>query len=808
MERYICIHGHFYQPPRENPWLEYVELQDSAYPYHDWNERITAECYEPNTASRILDPEWMVVDIVNNYSKISFNFGPTLLSWMKKKQPEVYEAIIEADKFSRERFSGHGSAIAQAYNHMIMPLANRQDKYTQVLWGIEDFKKRFGRYPEGIWLPETACDTETLEVLAEFGIKFTILAPRQAKRARKIKSSARWFDVSDGKIDPTTAYLCTLPSGKTISIFFYDGPISQDLAFGGLLVNGETFAQRLVSAFNESRQWNQIVHIATDGETYGHHQKFGDMALAYCLHLIESQSLANITNYAEYLAKNPPTHQVEIFDNSSWSCIHGIERWRENCGCNTGRFSGALQAWRKPLREGMDWLRDFLIPLYEERARNYLKDPWNARNEYIHVILDRNKDNVEQFFRENALRELSFEEKKDVLKLLEIQRNAMLMYTSCGWFFDEISGLETTQVMRYAARVIQLAEEIFDVSVEKEYLQFLEKAPSNIPEFENGAKVYEMFVKPSMLDLLRVGAHYSISSLFKEYPQSTQILCYQAENEFYEKTEAGKLKLVVGKTKIKSEITWDEDLFSFAVLHLGDHNVNGGIRKFIGDESFSSMHREIRESFDKGDIPEVIRLMDRHFETNNYSLWHLFKDEQRKILHQVVSPVFESVEMSFRKIYEDNYSLMNFFRSLQIPLPKPLAVTAEYVINKDLKRIFENELDIEKLESLIKELKKWSIEIDKAIITFVSTSWLNSFLEKIKQQPEEISYIEKVEKILSLLKSLNIEPDIWKLQKEILFIGKNISSLMKERALKGDDFANRWIEVFQALCNYLKVKIQ
>ena len=808
MERYICIHGHFYQPPRENPWLEYVELQDSAYPYHDWNERITAECYEPNTASRILDPEWMVVDIVNNYSKISFNFGPTLLSWMEKKQPEAYEAIIEADKFSRERFSGHGSAIAQAYNHMIMPLANRQDKYTQVLWGIEDFKKRFGRYPEGIWLPETACDTETLEVLAEFGIKFTILAPRQAKRARKIKSSARWFDVSDGKIDPTTAYLCRLPSGKTISIFFYDGPISQDLAFGGLLVNGETFAQRLVSAFNESRQWNQIVHIATDGETYGHHQKFGDMALAYCLHLIESQSLANITNYAEYLAKNPPTHQVEIFDNSSWSCIHGIERWRENCGCNTGRFSGALQAWRKPLREGMDWLRDFLIPLYEERARNYLKDPWNARNEYIHVILDRNKDNVEQFFRENALRELSFEEKKDVLKLLEIQRNAMLMYTSCGWFFDEISGLETTQVMRYAARVIQLAEEIFDVSVEKEYLQFLEKAPSNIPEFENGAKVYEMFVKPSMLDLLRVGAHYSISSLFKEYPQSTQILCYQAENEFYEKTEAGKLKLVVGKTKIKSEITWDEDLFSFAVLHLGDHNVNGGIRKFIGDESFSSMHREIRESFDKGDIPEVIRLMDRHFETNNYSLWHLFKDEQRKILHQVVSPVFESVEMSFRKIYEDNYSLMNFFRSLQIPLPKPLAVTAEYVINKDLKRIFENELDIEKLESLIKELKKWSIEIDKAIITFVSTSWLNSFLEKIKQQPEEISYIEKVEKILSLLKSLNIEPDIWKLQKEILFIGKNISSLMKERALKGDDFANRWIEVFQALCNYLKVKIQ
>lgn len=808
MERYVCIHAHFYQPPRESPWLEEIELQDSAYPHHDWNEKITMECYAPNTASRILDSDRRVIDIANNYLKISFNFGPTVLSWMEGHQPEVYQAILEADRLSMERFSGHGSAIAQAYNHMIMPLANRRDKYTQILWGIKDFEKRFGRSPEGMWLPETAVDIETLEILAETGIKFTLLAPRQANRVRRIRKGAKWHDVGGGGIDPTTAYLCYLPSKRTITLFFYDGPISQDIAFGGLLNNGEAFAQRILSAFNDHRDWPQIVHIATDGESYGHHHRFGDMALAFCLNFIESQNLAKITNFGEYLEKHPPTHVVELFENSSWSCIHGVERWRDNCGCNSGMHPGWTQAWRKPLREAMDWLRDTLAPIYEEKGREYLKDPWKAREDYIEVILDRSAENVERFFKRHAAKELTKEEELKILKHLEMQRNAMLMFTSCGWFFDEISGIETTQVMRYAARAIQLAEELWGLSIEKDYLQILEKAPSNIPEFENGAKIYQRFVKPAMLDLLRVGVHYAISSLFEEYPESTHLYCFTANREVYDRVEGGRSRLAIGKIRILSDITWDEEPISFAVLHLGDHNLNGGVRKFIGDEAFSSMHGEIKEAFNKGDIPDVIRLMDKHFGMNNYSLWHLFKDEQRKVLDQVLHSTLDGIEISFRKMYEKNYPIMSFLQSLQMPLPKPLTVAAEYIVNLDLKRIFEEEdLNTEKLQSLINETKKWSLEIDKGTIGFVANSWINSLIERINQQPEEIPLFKKIESALKLLISLSVELDLWEAQNAYFSIGKKLYDPMKEKAEKGDDFAKRWIEVFHQLGSQLHVKI-
>jgi alpha-amylase/alpha-mannosidase (GH57 family) len=808
MERYICIHGHFYQPPRENPWLEGVELQDSAYPYHDWNERITAECYGPNTAARILDSKKSVMEIINNYSRMSFNFGPTLLSWMENRRPEIYQAILEADRLSSERFSGHGSAMAQACSHMIMPLANRRDKYTQILWGIKDFEKRFGRFPEGMWLPETAVDTETLEIMAELGIKFTLLAPRQARRVRRMTRGARWHEVGEGRIDPTTAYLCMLPSKKKISLFFYDGPISQDIAFGGLLSSGEAFAQRLLSAFNDQRDWPQIVHIATDGETYGHHHRFGDMGLAYCLHLIESQNLATIINYSAYLEKHPPTHWVEIIDHSSWSCVHGVERWKENCGCYSGMHPGWSQAWRKPLREAMDWLRDTLAPLYEDHSRDLLKDPWKARDEYIDIILDRRPENGEAFFSRNAVKALSSEEKAKVLKLLEMQRNAMLMYTSCGWFFDEISGIETTQVLRYAARALQLAQELGNAAIEKGFLQSLEKAPSNIREFEHGGKIYEMFVKPAGVDLLRVGAHYAISSLFEEYPESIRIYCYQAQSEVCDKTEAGRIKLALGKTHLQSEITREEKTISFAVLHLGDHNLNGGVREFMGEEAFSTMRQEIKEAFDKGDIPDVIRLMDKHFGMNNYSLWHLFKDEQRKVLHQVLRPILEGIEVSFRKIFDESYAIMNFLQGLQMPIPRPLAVAAEYVINSDLKKAIENgEWNTEKMENSVKEAKKWSLEIDKETIGYVAAAWINASMERLSQQPGEMALLEKVEDILRLLNSLSIEADLWRAQNACFSIGKGLGREMKERMEKGDDAARPWVETFDQLCSHLRVSI-
>ena len=435
---YICIHGHFYQPPRENPWLEAVELQDSAYPYHDWNERITAECYARNGASRILNPAGRVAKVVNNYGRISFDFGPTLLSWLETASPDTHRAVVEGDKESSERLSGHGAAIAQAYSHMILPLANGRDKLTQIVWGIRDFQHRFGRAPEGLWLPETAVDLESLEIMAQQGIRFTILSPTQAARVRRI-STRQWADVAGGQIDPTMAYRLRLRSRRTIDLFFYDGPISHGIAFEGLLDNGEVLAQRLMGAFSDKRTWPELVHIATDGETYGHHHPFGEMALSYALDQIESKDLADITSYGRYLAEHPPTHDVEILENTSWSCVHGIERWRSDCGCNGGR-AGWNQAWRAPLREALDALRDKLATIFEQSAGDLLKDPWEARNDYVDVLLDRSEPNVCEFLRSHATRALSKPEASAALKLLELQRHAMLMYTSCGWFFDDISG--------------------------------------------------------------------------------------------------------------------------------------------------------------------------------------------------------------------------------------------------------------------------------------------------------------------------------------------------------------------------------
>jgi len=806
MERYICIHGHFYQPPRENPWLEEVELQDSAYPYHDWNARITAQCYGPNTASRIFDDEGRIIDIVNNYSRISFNFGPTLLQWMEKHRPDIHEAIAEADRLSRQKFSGHGSALAQVYNHMIMPLANKKDKYAQVIWGMEDFRRRFSRDPEGMWLPETAVDLETLEILAELGIRFTILAPRQAHRVRKMEKGAQWTDVSEGRIDPTMAYLCPLPSGRSIHLFFYDGPISQGIAFEGLLNNAEDLAWRLEGAFADFRDWPQLVHIATDGETYGHHHRYGDRALAYCLYFIEDRNIARLTNYGEYLEKHPPTHTVEIYENSSWSCIHGVERWKSDCGCHSGMHGDWHQRWRQPLREALDWLRDEMAKIYEEEAALYLRRPWTTRNEYYEALPERSKENLEAFLERHALRALSAEEKTRVLKLLEMQRNAMLMYTSCGWFFDEISGIETVQIVQYAAQAIQLAEEIQDAPLEEPFLQRLEAAPGNL--YENGRKVYEMFVKPARLDLPRVGAHYAISSLFEEYPESVPIYCYTARSEIYKRVEAGRARLAMGKVRVVSEQTLDEQSLSFAVLHMGDHNIHGGVLPFADEEAFEAMERELREAFDRGSLADVILLVNKHFESRTYSVWHLFKDQQRKIVNQVLQLTYESIENAYRQIFDNNYVIMNFLQSLNMPLPRPLATNAEHILNSDLRNALEaEELDAEKLEALIHDIRRWSLRLDGDTLAFVAGERINRLMERLDREPDNTSVLLETDLIIRLLESVSIDVELRKAQNMYFSIGKILYDTMKEMADKGDEAAGHWLRAFHDLGLRLKVKV-
>ncbi|HPD61732.1 MAG TPA: DUF3536 domain-containing protein, partial [Thermodesulfobacteriota bacterium] len=541
--------------------------------------------------SRILDEKNRIVKIANNYSKISFDFGPTLISWIEKNAPDLYQSLLGADKESQKNYSGHGSALAQAYNHMILPLANRRDKYTQIIWGMRDFEYRFKRKPEGMWLPETAVDLETLDILSQHDIRFTILAPHQARRIRHI-GATKWQDVGGGKIDPTTAYKLRLPSGRDISLFFYDGPISRAVAFERLLNKAEVFVQRLMSGFSESRKWPQIVHIATDGETYGHHHRFGDMALAYALNYIETKKIARLTNYGEYLEKYPPFFEVEIYENTSWSCIHGVERWRSNCGCNTGSHPEWNQEWRAPLRVSLDWLRDALEVPFEKKATALLKDPWGARNDYINVLLDPSWKNFETFLNRHALHPQDNAEAITARKLMGLQRHAMLMYTSCGWFFDELSGIETLQNLYYAARALQLAKELFGYNLEPRFLPLLSKATSNIPDWGDGRLIYNKIIKPAVINLEKVGAHYAISSLFRNYPEKAPIFCFTAEQEDYQTSEAGKAKLVIGKVWITSEITSEKAHLCFGVIHFGDHNLSCGVREYQEEVIYQALIRE------------------------------------------------------------------------------------------------------------------------------------------------------------------------------------------------------------------------
>ncbi|MEM9297321.1 MAG: DUF3536 domain-containing protein [Bacteroidota bacterium] len=796
MEKYICIHGHFYQPPRENAWLEEVELQDSAHPFHDWNERITHECYGPNAASRILDKGGVIRNIVNNYAKISFNFGPTLLSWLELNDRETYEAIIEADKLSLKNFNGHGSAVAQVYNHIIMPLANRRDKETQVKWGIYDFESRFGRKPEGMWLAETAVDTESLEVLAENDINYTILAPRQAKAVRKI-GDQNWKDVSDLSVDTKVPYLYSLPSGKSIYLFFYDGDISQSVAFNGLLNDGERFAKSLMAGFSDSPD-PQLVHMATDGESYGHHHKHGDMALAFCLDYVERSNEAKLTNYGEFLEKFEVTNEAQIQEDSSWSCVHGVGRWKEDCGCHTGGNSGWSQQWRKPLRESLDWLRGELELIFENEGKTLFKDLWSARDDYIELILDRSDENVEAYLKRNLTKK---DQSIKALRLLEMQRNGLLMYTSCGWFFDEVSGIETTQIMQYACRAIQLAYQEGGVDHEYNFLAKLSAAKSNIAEHRTASNVYLKYVAPASVNLERVGMHYSIASIFVDQRESFPVFNYATSNDYFELKEAGNQRLALGVTRIKSNVTHSEKKFSFAVLYLGQQNIIGNISLDMTRETFDEMYEQLSMAFDNSDLGLMFGVMQRFFGPEKYNLWHLFKDEKRKVLKQIMDRSLNQVEGSFRRIYNRDYQLINTLHSDEIPIPTAYITTLQYVLNADLSNALDMKyIDLQKLEAIKEEFDKWGVKLDNtSLLEKRASVTVLKALERIANEKGDLVRIHRLNALFSILENFGLNPSLYKSQNLYFEISINQKDCGVDNA--------EWYKAFEELGGHLGVKV-
>ncbi|MEH2416301.1 DUF3536 domain-containing protein [Nostoc sp.] len=736
---YVTVHGHFYQPPRENPYLDAIERQPSAAPSHDWNERIHWECYRPNAFARVLNDQGEVVEIVNNYEYFSFNIGATLMSWLERYDVEVYQRILEADRKSSDRLHGHGNAIAQVYNHIIMPLANERDKYTQIRWGKEDFRSRFGRDPEGMWLAETAVDYATLEALVAEGIRFIILAPSQALRCRPLPTQdhphPEWIEVGGSQIDSTRPYRCYLQptldtsssplsaikegsresgvgsrdsnhsplptphSPPYIDIFFYDGPISRDMGFSDVVYNSSHFTGRIGSAVRGDHRLAQLISVATDGETFGHHKKGTEKTLAYAFTKEFPQQGWTVTNFAHYLSLNSPGWEVELKSVTAWSCAHGVGRWEDDCGCG-GEGGVWHQKWRRPLRDALNWLRDQLTDVYEEHGRQLFRDPWLARDEYIQVMRDRSATNVNRFLARHQTHKLTAAEQVDALRLLEMQRHALLMFTSCGWFFEEISRPEGTQILRYAARALELAGDVAGVQLEKGFVKRLGLAPSNVEQFKHGAEIYRQLVLTAQLGFKQVAAHYAITSLFSNQKPAEahnslprkdvadkqsqryhkKVYCYAANELDYQLQRMGSLTLAVGNLKLVSEITWESEHLVFAVLHLGGWDFHCCIQQFTGRRNYSQLKEKLFGALQQASAAHTILVMTQLFGEEAFSLQNLFAEERHRIMGLLSQETLTRLGQLYTQAYRDNYGVLMAFHRDEIAVPQELQVAADIAL--------------------------------------------------------------------------------------------------------------------------------
>jgi alpha-amylase/alpha-mannosidase (GH57 family) len=768
---YITIHGHFYQPPRENPWFEIIETEESAYPFHDWNERIALECYRPNAHARILDERGKIFDIINNYSSISFNFGPTLLPWLEKHFPSVYEKILDADRESIRRF-GYGNAMAQVYDHIIMPLAIDRDKETEVLWGIADFEKRFHRKPDAIWLPETAVNYSTLQVLAKYGMSYLILSPFQALRVTPL-GDKKWTDVSQGRIDPTQPYRCFIKdaSGKKfldqfIDIFFYNGIISKEIAFGDLLKDGNTFCNRFLQFYQESKGRPQLIHIATDGETYGHHKKFGEMALAYALDQGFPTRGFELTNYGAFLKRVPPVYEVEIDEGpkgegTSWSCSHGVGRWKEDCGCSTGGKPGWNQKWRRPLRGALDFLRDELSLVFQKEGEKIFQDAWKARNGYVEVILNRTPERIKNFFEQYGFKDLDEKGRIKGLKLLEMQRHALQMYASCGWFFADLAGLETILILQHASRALQLAEELAGEEKETKFLQQLSEGKSNLPEMGSGDQVYQRLVKPKRVTPEKVVNHFAISSLFDGGDGEKKIFSYRVERIHYERMEKDKDLLVIGRVRVTPDIIPEPREFLFGLIPSTREVFRTWVSENKESISFDLLREKGIEVLGKGQ-EEMSRVFSSLFGSQVLTIQDTFKEERQAIFQKLIQKEFDEHCQIYADLFDRTRQTVEALSREGLEIPHEIRLAAEVTLSKrlfeeisEMKSNFRGTIERGKIDQIVEEAKEHGYHLRREKSLFALNEMLMEKMNILQEsKSSDLSRQSEVaEEVMALLDS-------------------------------------------------------
>jgi alpha-amylase/alpha-mannosidase (GH57 family) len=671
----LVIHGHFYQPPRENPWTEEVAAEPSAAPFHDWNERITAECYRPNAWARVIDESGRVAGIVNNYAHLSFNIGPTLLSWMERHEPEVYGRIRDAD------VEGRG-AIAQAYNHAILPLASERDIRTQIRWGLADFAHRFGRPAEGMWLPETAVNDVVLRLLAEEGVRFTILAPGQAARVRPLDRAGdegAWIDVGGGTITTGPPFRWRHPDAGDrddagLDIVFYDGPISHDLAFGLAGLSSQEVVRRVIDAGADGTP----VVAATDGETFGHHHTFADRALAFAFASEAPARGVRVISVADLVGEMAPMHEVAVRE-SAWSCAHGVARWRDDCGCTTGAEPGWNQRWRAPLRAALDRLRDFGVEVAERRGPALFRDVWSARDAYIAVLLGATTPGA--FVAEHGTGGpdgLDDSGRVAALTLMEAQRHLLLMYTSCGWFFGDLAGLETVQVLRYAARAADLLTELGERPPVDEVLEILARATSNRPDEGDGRDVWHRHVEPARVDADRVAAHVALVGLLQPQPVPPVLAGHEVTVSDEHHRRHGGISVVTGRVTLVHRRTTRRTERVFAAAHFHGLDVQGATRPPDDDPARDArLVGELIDAVERGArVSTILRLVGEGFGPREFGLESALPDAPDQIMHDTAERLVERFSSAIGRLYEDTRPTIDALITAGYPLPPELQAPA------------------------------------------------------------------------------------------------------------------------------------
>ncbi len=773
----IIIHGHFYQPPRENPWTGAVDREESARPFHDWNERIYSECYRANAFARIVNGKGQIERIVNNYANLSFNFGPTLMRWLDAMHPGTSARIVAADQLSRHRHSGHGGAIAQAYNHPILPLCNARDIHTQIRWGVADFKHRFGREPEAMWLPETACNDEVMAALIDARMKYVILSPHQAERVRPLDPSGNgveWKSVADGSIDPRKVYQCFHRdgSGRSIAVFFYDDGIARGIAFENLLWSSEVLLDRLVRGAGDGA----LVNVATDGESYGHHFKFGDRCLAYALEVEAEKRGIHVTNYGEFLARNAPRDAVEIKagpdgKGTAWSCVHGVGRWQNNCGCHTGGEAGWNQEWRAPLRAAFDLLRDECAIRFEDMGARLFRDPWKARDDFIEVILNRAAAH-DSFLGRHGRHKLDGDARLRALTLLDMQRNAMLMYTSCGWFFNELSGIETIQTMKYAGHAMDLMESLGIPAPRDRFLEVLGEAKSNLAEMGNGADIFRRFVTPCRVTPKRLAAHLAISRLADHTERETWIGDYFCREEELRHEKSGRIALSTSRVMLRNSIIGKRDEFNCAALHLGGVDFYCALGEVAEPDHLKAANENIWAKFPTAPLPAIIRVVQAEFGRDEFSLEDILPDGRLAICEMIFGDLMEGFTDEFGRLFEEYNRVVEMLQASGFEPPPQFRQLTEFTLARRFEREiarqqhsrdavpYKGALEVANL------VAKRGYQIDKTRANEIFGKMINEVVSKAVERPSRVPANAALE-LIALSKRLELTPNLDPAQERI-----------------------------------------